>query len=303
MVDSPASIFISFHRTEDIDAFTAFAARVRAHAEAAPGFRAFRLSVLTSPLLEQALAVSFDHEANAHDWLDQADALLARQGYLRAGLELFVDDTPRSPGVLLVREVVAPGAEESYLRTTERIAQLESERPGYEGASLFPPIDDDVAWVSVQRFRREQHVDAWLNSTALIKVLPERLAQLSEQAQVTTSTSWASTVRVEDGVARVTPEWKTAMTVLLVIYPAGILLTKFMNPWLFAVVPWPWLALFINLVITIALLTWVLTPIASRILRRWLDPVSGRRTTAWGTLGICGCYVVLMIVFAFVGIA
>lgn len=303
MSDGRTTVFLSYYRTEDVSAFAYFARQVEADAKTAPGYRAFQMSITTSPVLEQAMAVHFADESSAHAWLDLAAPMLNGKGFLRSGLELFVDDAPRAPWVLLVREVVAAGKEEAFVETAERLAELESARAGYEGSSVFPPADGEETWATVVRFRREQHVTDWLASPELGRVLPEREAQVTGGSQVTTATSFASTVRVADGKAQVTPEWKTAMIVLLVIYPAAILLTKFLNPWLFGVVPQPWLALFINMVITVVLLTWVLMPVSARLLRRWLDPVATRTTTLWGTIGVCAGYAVLLTIFSAVGIS
>ncbi len=305
MGNGRTTIFVSFYRTEDVSAFAAFADRVRANAETARGFEAFHVSVLTSAALEQAITIDFSDLASAQEWMDHSDPVLKGHGFLRSGLELFVDDEPDAPWALVVRETVTARQEEFYVQTAERLAQLESARVGYEGSSLFPPAEGEHTWVSVLRFRHEKHVREWLASPELNKVLPERLAQLSEESQVMTTSFFGSLVRVTDGKPEVTPGWKTAMTVLLLIYPAAILLGKYLNPLLAIVFPQPWLALFANMAITVALLTWVLTPLAVRLMRCWLDPVlgAGRKATIWGAIGVCAGYAICLAIFAKVGIS
>ena len=61
-----------------------------------------------SDVLEQAIVVSFLDEPRLQRWLDRAGGLLADSGFLRIGLDLFIDGFPRTPGVLRVREM--PGA-------------------------------------------------------------------------------------------------------------------------------------------------------------------------------------------------
>lgn len=299
MGDGRATVFVSFHRTGEAPAFAAFADRVGADAAAAAGFVGWQLSVLTSPLLEWAIAVTFRDEQTLHDWLDGTAEFFADSGHLRASRELFVSGVPMTSGVLLVRDVAEPGREHAFVETAERLARLERAQRGYEGSSVFPPAEHNPAWSSVIRFRTEDQLNAWLASPELTRALPERHAQLSQESQVTTATSFASTVRVSDGHAAVTPEWKTAMIIQLVLYPLVLLLSLFVNPWLHAIAPQPWLSLFLSLAITNVLLTWVVMPLAVRVLRRWLDPVEGAslRVSLVGAAAVCGGYALFLVIF------
>lgn len=301
MGDGRATVFLSFHRVEpDATAFAAFADLVGADAAAAPGFAGWQVSILTSSLLERAIAVHFRDERSLHAWLDSAQGRLSCHGQLRSGVELFVEDLPRTPGVLLVRDVPEVGHEAAYLETAEQLARLESQQAGYEGTSVFSPLGDDGVWSSVIRFRTERHLEAWLASTERSRALPERQQHLREETQVTTATSFGSTVRVTDGQAAVTPGWKSAMMVLLVLYPAVMLLGRFLGPWVSLVFPQVWLAAFVNMAISIVLLTWVLMPLAGRLLRRWLDPVEGAsaRVSLLGAGVVAAGYAVALALFA-----
>ena len=171
------------------------------------------------------------------------------------------------------------------------------------GSTVFPPGGDQGTWSSIIRFRTDSHLDAWLASPELDSALPAFQAHLSEETQVTTASTFGSTIRVADGQAAVTPSWKTALAILLVLYPTVMLLARFVGPWLSRVAPQPWLSTFLNLAISIVLLTWVLMPLSSRLLRRWLDPVegAGRRASLLGAVGVCAGYVVLFVIFGTVG--
>lgn len=293
------TVFLSFHRAGEASDFAAFAERVGADAAQVPGFLGWQLSVLDSPLLEWAIAVTFREEASVHDWLDRARALLTGDGYLRSGIELIIDGSPRTPGVVVVKESVESGREEAFLQTALRLAELERAQPGYDGSSVFPPGGILLSWASVVRFRTEAQLDAWLASPELLSTLPELRGHLSEEAKVAKATTFGSTIRVTDGQAAVTPEWKTALAILLVLYPTVMLLAKFVGPWLGSVAPQPWLATFINLAISIVLLTWVLMPLTARFLGRWLDPVEGAGTkvSLLGAAGVCAGYLVLFLIF------
>ena len=224
VVDGQATVFLSFHRAGEASGFTAFAEAVAADAAVAAGFCGWRLSVLTSPLLDWAIAVAFDDQGHLHDWMDRARDLLVGAPYLRLGMELFVDGVPRTPGVLLVRDVAQPGRVFADTATAENLARVERAQPGYEGSAVFPPAPHQPTWSSIIRFRTEAQLNAWLASADLTRALPDRAALLSQESHATTATSFGSTVRITDGHAAVTPSWKTAMMIQLILYPAHPLL-------------------------------------------------------------------------------
>ena len=133
--------------------------------------------------------------------------------------------------------------------------------------------------------------------------LPLSQPHLGGGPNVTTATTFGSTLRVTDGKAVVTPDWKTALAILLVLYPTVMLLAKFVGPTLSAIAPQPWLGTFLNLAISIVLLTWVLMPLSARLLRRWLDPVEGAgvKVSLLGAAGVCAGYLLLFLIFGTVG--
>lgn len=259
--------------------------------------------MLSSPLLDWVIAVRFREEAAVHDWLDRARDLITGSGYQRASLEFIIDGAPRTPGVVVVNEAVATGSEAAFVETAEHLAQLERAQPGWEGSSVFPPGGILTSWSSVIRFRTEDQLSAWLESPDLTGALPRFQAHLSEEAKVTTATTFGSTLRVTNGKAAVTPDWKTALAILLVLYPTVMLLAKFVGPTLAAIAPQPWLGTFLNLAISIVLLTWVLMPLSARLLRRWLDPVegAGAKVSAIGAVAVCAGYLLMFLIFGTVG--
>ncbi|MFT4134968.1 antibiotic biosynthesis monooxygenase [Microbacterium sp.] len=298
MVDGQATVFLSFHRTGEAEDFAAFAEEVGADAAAAPGFSGWRLSVLASPLLDWAIAVAFDDEGRLHQWLDRARGRLVGTRFPRLGMELFVDGVPHTPGVVLVRDVAVPGREEAFVATAEDLARAERAQPGYEGSAVFPPAAHQPHWASIIRFRTAAHLQAWLSSPELTRALPERTALLGGQTQVTTATSFGSTVQVAGGRAIMTPTWKIALMMQLILYPVVMLLARFVNPLLHALTPQPWLVTFLSLGISVCLLSWVLLPLVHRALARWLDPSASARVSALGVVAVGAGYAVLLAVFA-----
>ncbi len=304
MGDGHATAVLTVHRTGEASDFEAFARRIGGDAAAAEGFVGWQHSVANSDVLEQAIVVSFLDEPRLQRWLDRAGGLLADSGFLRIGLDLFIDGFPRTPGVLRVREMPGAGREAAFLDSAEQLARLKRSQPGYEGSSLFPPGGDDPnAWSSITRFRTDAHLDAWLSSPELAGALPSRHEHLTQESQVMTATSFGSTVRVSDGAPAVTPDWKMALLIQFVLYPLIMLFAKFVNPFLGTLFPQPWLATFVSVALTIVILTWVLMPLGHRLLHRWLDPVEGATPQAnlRGLATVFAGFAVFMTIFGTVG--
>ncbi|HNM95270.1 MAG TPA: antibiotic biosynthesis monooxygenase, partial [Mycobacterium sp.] len=144
-------------------------------------------------------------------------------------------------------------------------------------------------------------LSAWLRS-------PERDAALSglrlslsrEFSLVSSTTAFGTTVRTENGRTAITPRWKTAMLILLVLYPTVMLLSRFLGPVIDRLGAEPWLAMWVSQVVSVATLQWALMPWAGGWFRRWLDPVdgAGARTSALGAAAVIAGYAVTLTVFA-----
>jgi len=82
-----------------------------------------------------------------------------------------------------------------------------------------------------------------------------------------------------DGPAR----WKTAFSVLVALYPTVVLLTLIITElWKKAEL---WASLLVGNILSVALLTWVMMPIATRALRFWLAPEYGRSSARLDGIG------------------
>jgi hypothetical protein len=117
---------------------------------------------------------------------------------------------------------------------------------------------------------------------------------------VSQPTPFATTVRVQNGKTLMTPNWKSAMLVLLVLYPTVMVLSRFFGPTLDGLGAEPWLALWVSQIVSVSALQWWLMPAVTRPFRKWLDPVDGAscRISVIGGVVVVVLYAVTLAVFA-----
>ncbi|MEZ5115858.1 MAG: hypothetical protein R2737_06280 [Candidatus Nanopelagicales bacterium] len=275
-----------------------------------PGFIGVQGAALSSDPDAWGVAIGFDGPDNLRRWLDSPtrQALLAealdRELVSRAYSDVVVVEGEQPPGgVAVFLHQVRPGAEETFIGAQEALQLAAGQCDGFESSVVFPPGPTAGRWMTVLRFSDDDGLSRWLDSPVRATALDVLESALAEDFEsYATGRTFGAIVRVEDGVPEVTPQWKVAMTVLLVLYPTVMLLTRFVGP-AFAETGMPfWLNMFLQNILSVAALTWLLMPSASRLLRRWLDPVDGRspRVSWRGVLVVASCYAVSLLVFAVV---
>jgi uncharacterized protein len=295
-----------FHRTEDAAGFATWAGGLLASAESAAGHVSGRVSDPVDARIDRAVAVTFAGEDRLHAWLDSAQRReLLREGCQRgywcsSGDLVITDAGPTSAGVGVFRHAVTAGREDDFREMQVRLSTAAQTFPGYEGTVLIP-ADRDGEWLSIVRFRTGPHLSNWMRSADRTAALSGLRATLSADfSSVSNTTPFGTTVRIEDGRALMTPNWKSVLLVLLVLYPTVMLLSRFLGPVLDNAGAAPWLGLWISQVVSVTAMQWWLMPAVSRPFRRWLDPVDGAGAgiSVTGAVVILGLYALTFTVFA-----
>jgi antibiotic biosynthesis monooxygenase (ABM) superfamily enzyme len=299
---SAATAVTIFHPTSDTGAFTSWAAELEATAR---GAGEFRVSMLGEQRLEWAVAVTFADDDALQGWLDSAArARLLRdaqsRGILRASSDLVIGEDAGVPsGVGLFRHAVAPGRSDDYAAAEVRLAEVSGAFPGFEGMCAFAP-DAGGDSMSVLRFRTERQLANWLSSQQRTEALSSLMPSLTRKFSVVASTTaFGTTVRTENGRTAITPRWKTAMLILLVLYPTVMSLSRFVGPSLYRLGAPEFLVLWLLEVGSVAVLQWLLMPAAGRRFRRWLDPVDGAgvRISVLGAAAVAVGYAAALTLF------
>ena len=294
------------HRPAARAGFDQWVRALCAAAGTAPGFVEALVSVHDDERLDYAIATTFRIERELNDWLDgrpRADVIDdgAAHGFHRASSDLVVIEgelTP--PGVAVFRHGVAQGRDADFVRAQGELTRVSSGFPGYEGTVVFP-AGSSGEWTSLIRFRTERLLGDWLKSNQRRESLPSLRSTLARDFSTASHTTpFGTTVRIENGKTELTPSWKSAMLVLMVLYPTVMLLSRFLGPQLDRLGAEPWLAMWLSEVASVSALQWLLMPFAAARMRRWLDPVDGAgpAVTLRGAAVVVAVYAVTLTIFA-----
>ncbi|WAC94148.1 antibiotic biosynthesis monooxygenase [Mycobacterium sp. Aquia_213] len=281
-----------------------------ASARHSPGHVGARESVQGSRPLDWAVEVTFRDSDLLDAWLDsnERQAVLREgetQGWWRCATELILmqgESPAANVGVFL--HSVTPGKEVEFIETQSELTRSIVAFPGYEGTAVFPADSSGQQWMSVLRFRRADELTNWMRSRERQEALPRLRGGLTgDFAELARSAPFGSTIRIADGQTRITPAWKTAMLVLLCLYPSVMLLSKSLSPALGNLGVSQSVSVFAGNVVSIVALQWVLVPAVSRPFRRWLDPIDGASTriSVAGAATIAVAYAALLTLFQLVG--
>lgn len=302
--DVSATAITGYHRTSS--GFRAWVERAAETAGRFNGYLSCGISDQPEPV-SHGMSVTFDSADDLHRWLESGDRrdlerAAAATGILAQTSDLvLVDGVLPPPGIGVYDHVVVVGKENEFLRTQRHLIDLSSRFSGYESVMLLRSVTDSTQWKSVLRFRTEQQLAEWMASPERAAALPKLRAELAEDfTETTRSTPFGTILRTENGQTRATPNWKTAMIILLVLYPTVMTLSRFLGPLLDGIGAPPWLSMWLSQIVSVGAMTWFLMPTVTRWFRHWLDPVDGAvpRTNWRGVAAVIAVYVVTLTLFA-----
>jgi antibiotic biosynthesis monooxygenase (ABM) superfamily enzyme len=296
-VDNPATGVVLLHAATP-EQLSAWQQRVSASAAAMPGFMAVRLST-RGPHLASAAAVTFDSGEHLTAWLDSpayrealTDDVLGRSSVL-----LFGDGHRLPPGTAVFHHDVIPGRTDGFMAAEESIAAATAGFPGFVSLVLLPPLPGQHQWVSILSFHTDDQLSAWLASQDRAARVPHLRANLTRDFSI--DAPFGSILRFQDGRPRVTQKWRTAMLIVLVLYPTAMLVTRFLAPLWIGWGAHPWLSTWLTQVVCVGAMTYGLMPVATRLFARWLDPVAGAtvRVAVAGAAIVAAVYLGWLLLF------
>jgi antibiotic biosynthesis monooxygenase (ABM) superfamily enzyme len=274
---APATVVISLRpRADRLDEYRRWQDEVN---RAAATFEGFVGSEVVPPVNgsgEWTVVYRFATTPQLQTWLGSAE----REELLRRGADLFegtasqqvlVGEPEEDLVTVVVTHPVDPAREDEFLAWQVQMNEAERSFPGFRGSELFRPVAGvQDEWTTLFRFDTEEHLNAWLDSAERKRLLDEG-QQFKEFELRRISSPFGSWFAWKDIDAPPPPQWKTALSVLVGLYPLVVLLTLAISE------AWPhgklWETLLLGNVLSVAILTWIVMPfIVTRALRFWLAP-------------------------------
>jgi len=209
--------------------------------------------------------------------------------------QVMKKETPDSalPGTTVTQVIlsqVKPGMEDAYRDWSARIQEAQSQYPGYRGMYLQPPSSNGGHWTTLLRFDTQEHLEAWLAAPERAKLLQESKAFIENEELMRLATSFPGWVPINPLTGKGPPDWKTALLVLLGLYPIVVIELRFLNPFLRGLDSS--LATFVGNAISVAGTTFITMPLFVRAFGWWLfeDKNSPRWTTPAGLAILAGLF-------------
>lgn len=259
--------------------FTAWKAR---HDEAIGTFPGFLGSDIIPPTKpgsnEWTIMMNFQTREDAVAWQKSP----ARAEIVAAGAPIFEGGTigeimetgeaqrPDTNVTEVIFSKIKPGMESKYREWAARMQAAQARSPGYQGMFLQPANEPGGVWTTIIRFDTAAHLEEWMASPVRKEMLSES-ADFVEHEQLTRlATSFPGWVPVDPMTGEGPPNWKTAMLVLLGLFPIVMLELRFLNP-IFS--GWGWnssFATFIGNSVSVALTSFATMPLFVAWFGWWL---------------------------------
>jgi hypothetical protein len=184
----------------------------------------------------------------------------------------------RGASMVIVTQI-KPGKEAAYRTWANRIQKVQATFPGFLGSFVQPPQRGENDWTTILRFDSTANLERWLKSderAAMIKDSEDLVGGFLAQRVDTSFPGWIP----NDPVTGAPPSlWKTACLVLLTLFPVIMLEIRYLNPHLESLNPA--LRTFIGNILSVALTTWPLMPLAIVAFHAWLYPEGYPKWVAW----------------------
>lgn len=182
--------------------------------------------------------------------------------------------TPDSSITVLVHRTVPLDEERDFQDALKALLQDFDRFPGTLGSQVFRREQGaNVEFSIVQRFARESDHEAWLQSPGFARWRHEVAPREPVPGHVRRYSGMAA-LFVTARAPAAPPRWKMAILLLLAVFPMSLAMSHWFAPAL-AKLSLAAGALITSIFMVVAM-TYVLVPILTKLLERWLQPESSR---------------------------
>jgi antibiotic biosynthesis monooxygenase (ABM) superfamily enzyme len=170
----------------------------------------------------------------------------------------------------VVTHTVKAGAEQRYEEWTREILSAVSRYPGYLGREVFLPTAGNRKYTIIVRFDTDEHLNDWTDSGAREEFISRAsdLLETGDQNEIRTGIDFWFT---PEGT-RPPKAWKQFLITTSAVYPLSLIIPRLLAL-LFRVAPslgHPLISALLMAAILTGLLTFVIMPRYTRLMRRWL---------------------------------
>ena len=192
-------------------------------------------------------------------------------------------DRPGEPPGPNVTEVIfskiKPGMDDTYREWAVKIQIAQAKYAGYRGMYLQPPAEKDGPWTTIIRFDTAEHLEAWMEAPERAELLGESKAFIEHEQLMRLATSFPGWVPINPMTGKGPPNWKTAILVVLGLFPIVMLELRFLSPILASLGLHASMATFIGNCISVAATTFITMPLFIHWFGWWL--FADKNSPAW----------------------
>jgi uncharacterized protein len=193
---------------------------------------------------------------------------------------------------------IKAGREDDYREWSARMQAEQAKYPGYRGMFLQPPEEAGGLWTTIIRFDTAMQLEKWMNAPERASMLRESKAFIEHEQLTHLATSFPGWVPVDPLTGKGPPDWKTALLVLLGLFPIVMLEMRFLGYLLTPLgVENRSLATFVGNFISVAATSFLTMPLFVRWFGWWLflKPESPKNTTLKGVLILIALFAIEVI--------
>jgi antibiotic biosynthesis monooxygenase (ABM) superfamily enzyme len=208
---------------------------------------------------------------------DERKAIIAEGAPLLEGGKLVetvqsgeAAEQPGSNVTEVIFSKIKAGKEDTYREWAVRIQAAQAKYAGYRGMFLQPPSEPGGLWTTIIRFDTAAHLEAWMNAPEREALLAESKAFIEHEQLTRLATSFPGWVPIDPVTGKGPPDWKTALLVLLGLFPVVMLELRFLSPILTKLGLHASLATFIGNSISVAATSFITMPLFVRWFGWWL---------------------------------
>ena len=171
---------------------------------------------------------------------------------------------------LIITHTIKTGKEKRYEAWLTEILSAVSSFPGYLGREIFRPTQGTRTYTSIVRFDANNNLNFWVESETRHSFV-SRVSDLLEKGDVHEIRTGIDFWFTPEGVKPPKP-WKQFLLTLSAVYPLSLLIPRLFSP-LFTAAPLtgqPYIRGLLIAATLTALLTFVIMPRYTRLVKKWL---------------------------------